>query len=164
MADLRVFAQEEELGSLFLDRGRIRLVYDEAWRNDPAGFPLSLSMPLWAREHGGNVVENYLWNLMPDREATLLELARRYSISPSNPFALVGAHGQDLPGAVQMLPTENVEASIYQEGVKPVSETRLAEFLNRLVLHPSLNRINDDANHFSLAGAQPKKAILWMGG
>ena len=161
--ELRVLVQEEELGSLLLERGRIRLVYDDAWLHSAAAFPLSLSMPMWAREHGGSVVENYLWNLLPDREATLLELARRYSISPRNPFALVGAHGQDLPGAVQVLPPEKVEASVHREGVKLIGEAKLAEFLNRLVLHPSLNRISDDANHFSLAGAQPKKAILWIG-
>ena len=162
--ELRVLVAEEELGSLFLERGRIRFVYEEAWRGGGSAFPLSLSMPLAAAEHSGDAVENYLWNLLPDREETLMALARQYSVSSRNPFALVGAHGQDLPGAVQILPPELVATSIAREGVKWVSEKRLAEFLGLLIQNPGLNRINEDANHFSLAGAQPKKAVLWMGG
>lgn len=43
--ELRVLISEEEVGSLFRDRGRIRLVYDDAWRQAATGFPLSVSMP-----------------------------------------------------------------------------------------------------------------------
>jgi serine/threonine-protein kinase HipA len=162
--ELRVLISEEEVGSLFLERGRIRLVYDEAWRLGVASCPLSISTPLSAREHAGEGVENFLWNLLPDRQDTLAAMARRYSVSPRNPFALVGAHGCDLPGAVQIAPPDQVEAMIKRDGVREVSEAKLAEFLERLVAEPSLNTIAPDAAHFSLAGSQPKKALLHMGG
>jgi len=98
--ELRLLISEEEVGSLFLERGRIRLVYDIAWRLSSIGYPLSVSMPLSAQEHAGAVVENFLWNLLPDRGETIRALARHYSVSPRNPFGLVGAHGQDLPGEI----------------------------------------------------------------
>jgi serine/threonine-protein kinase HipA len=33
-------------------RGGINFLYDDEWRKDPAAYPLSLSMPLGAKEHG----------------------------------------------------------------------------------------------------------------
>jgi serine/threonine-protein kinase HipA len=161
--ELRVLISEEEVGSLHLERGRVRIEYDNPWRLSATGFPLSLSMPLSGREYAGSVVENYLWNLLPDREETVVALARRYAVSPRNPFALIGAHGQDLPGAVQIAPPELVQDVTAREGVKLISEAKLAAFLKRLTVDPSLNRIDADTSHFSLAGAQPKKAILRVG-
>ena len=158
--ELQVLVTDEKVGTLSLDKGRIRFVYDETWRQGIDSFPLSLSMPLTAAEHSGAPIENYLWNLLPDREQTLIDLARRHSVTYSNPFALIGKLGRDLPGAVQIVPTEEIEDAMKREGVKRVGEEALADFLKRLVQNPSLNRINQDANHFSLAGAQPKKAIL----
>jgi hypothetical protein len=64
---------------------------------------------------------------------------------------------------VQIARADNVADVIARDGVKLVSEAKLAEFLRRLVVEPSLNRINDDAAHFSLGGVQPKKALLRVG-
>jgi serine/threonine-protein kinase HipA len=33
-------------------RGRLTFVYDDAWRQAPDAYPLSLSMPLAAKGHG----------------------------------------------------------------------------------------------------------------
>ncbi len=162
--ELRVLVIDEEVGTLTLSKGRINFIYDEAWRQGVDSFPLSLSMPLTASAHSGAPIENYLWNLLPDREQTLMEIARLYGVSYQNPFALVAKLGRDLPGAVQIVPPDEIEEASKREGVRLVSEAALADFLRRLVQSPSLNRINQDANHFSLAGAQPKKAILRISG
>ena len=44
-------------------RGRLTFAYDDAWRNSAEAYPLSLSMSLGAKEHGPEVVENFLWGL-----------------------------------------------------------------------------------------------------
>ena len=52
-------------------QGRLGFAYDEGWRNSAQAFPLSLSIPLGAREHGPAVVEAFLWGLLPDNEMVL---------------------------------------------------------------------------------------------
>jgi HipA-like protein len=53
------------------DDGRVSFTYDEAWRNDPATFPLSLSMPKTAVRYGGGVVSNWLWKLLSESDHLL---------------------------------------------------------------------------------------------
>ena len=58
-----------EIGRVQRDaRGRIKFVYDDEWRKAPDAYPLSLSMPLGAKEHGRTVTEAFLWGLLPDNE------------------------------------------------------------------------------------------------
>ena len=57
--------------------GRLTFVYTEAWRASEAAFPLSLSMPLAAREHGHRAVQAYLWGLVPDNPRVVEWWARR---------------------------------------------------------------------------------------
>ena len=48
--------------------------------NDPAAFPVSLSLPLAAPEHQGLRVRHWLRGLLPDNEARLQEIERRIAI------------------------------------------------------------------------------------
>ena len=76
MSELRVLIDETEIGSLFHDKGgKLRFAYDQEWRNTVDAVPLSLSMPLTATEYGHKTVTPFLWNLLPDREATLRQIA-----------------------------------------------------------------------------------------
>jgi serine/threonine-protein kinase HipA len=52
--ELHALADGRMMGRLRWDRSRDRLsfIYEDAWRNDTASYPLSLSMPLAAAEHG----------------------------------------------------------------------------------------------------------------
>ena len=57
-----------EIGRVNRDaRGRIRFVYDDEWRKAADAYPLSLSMPIGAKEHGRAVTEAFLWGLLPDK-------------------------------------------------------------------------------------------------
>ena len=56
----------KEAGRVHHEHGRLYFVYDDAWRNAEDAYPLSLSMPLAAKEHGRGVIEAYLWGLLPD--------------------------------------------------------------------------------------------------
>ena len=62
----------KEIGQLYRDaRGRLTLVDADAWRHAADAYPLTLSMPLAAKEHGCSVVEALLLGLLPDNERVL---------------------------------------------------------------------------------------------
>ncbi len=147
-------------------RGRWRLRYAQAWRADRSSFPLSLSMPLAAREHGHDVLEAWMWNLLPDNATVLDRWARRFQVSARNPFALVAYVGEDCPGAVQIVRPERVAALEKQEPfqVEWLTQAEIAERLALLERDHAAWRAPQDVGWFSLAGAQPKTALLWHEG
>lgn len=165
MSELRVLIDEEEVGTIQQGgAGRLRFIYDDAWRNRIDAVPLSLSMPLTAKEHPHKVIEPYLWNLLPDREDTLRQIAAEHGISHRNPFALAGARGEDLPGAVQIVPPEKIGELRKRERIARMSEDQLAELLNNRQRAAGRTHIGEDSGFFSLAGAQPKLAVCRIGG
>lgn len=154
----------EEIGRVHRDkRGRFAFVYAEAWREAAGAHPLSLSMPLAAAEHGHAVTEAFLWGLLPDNAAILDRWGRRFHVSPRNPFALISHVGEDCPGAVQFVQPERVDAFLADDagGVEWVDEHGVAERLRLLKADPSAWRAPHDTGQFSLAGAQPKTALLF---
>ena len=64
------------MGVIERDRGgRLRFVYDDAWRQRGDVIALSLSMPLIRREHPHAAIDAFLWGLLPDNEQTLARWA-----------------------------------------------------------------------------------------
>lgn len=58
---LVVLLDGNEVGCVRHDaRGRLTFVYDSKWRDTGGAYPLSLSMPLAAEEHGPAVVQAFL--------------------------------------------------------------------------------------------------------
>lgn len=165
MTDLRVLIDENQIGTIHQGAsGRLRFVYDEEWRNLVDAVPLSLSMPLTKTEHGHKQVEAFLWNLLPDREETLRQIAAEHDISPRNPFALAGARGEDLPGAIQIVPPERLSHLRKRERITRISEADLCELLHNRQLATGKTRKGEDSGFFSLAGAQAKLAVCRVGG
>lgn len=101
MKELVALLDNREVGSVILDRNRLTFVYDDGWRSAPGAYPLSLSMPLAAREHSHSAIESFLWGLLPDNEFILARWAQKFQVSPRNPFALLAHVGEDCAGAVQ---------------------------------------------------------------
>lgn len=156
-----------EIGRVRRDkRGRLAFVYADAWRNAPEAHPLSLSMPVAAAEHGHAAIEPFLWGLLPDNAAILDQWARRFHVSPRNPFALVAHVGEDCAGAVQFVRPERVDACLAAdaEPVEWLDEHAVAERLRLLQADHSAWRAPRDTGQFSLAGAQPKTALLLQDG
>lgn len=136
--------------------------YDEGWRASPAAYPLSLSMPLAQSEHSEQVIEAWLWGLLPDNDRVLQRWGRRFQVSARNPFALLAHVGEDCAGAVQIVRPERV-AHFVENG--PLE----AEWLDDRGIGARLRALRDDSaawrspadrGQFSLAGAQPKTALL----
>ena len=128
-------------------------------------YPLSLSMPLVVDEHEHARIEPWLWGLLPDNDAILARWGQRFHVSPRNPFALLGAVGEDCPGAIQLLRPERVEETLHGDAhhVEWLTETDVAERLRTLRNDQAAWRMARDVGQFSLAGAQPKTALLHDG-
>jgi serine/threonine-protein kinase HipA len=146
--------------------GRLSFTYDDAWRTARGAYPLSISMPMAAAEHGHAVVDAYLWGLLPDNEVILGRWAQRFHVSARNPFALLAEVGEDCAGAVQFVKPERLEACLKADNeiVEWLDEHDVAERLRLLRADSSAWRMPRDTGQFSLAGAQPKTALLFEDG
>lgn len=167
IAELIALLNGREVGRVRRDRrGRLSFTYDEGWRNARGAYPLSMSMPIAAAEHGHAVIDAFLWGLLPDNEAILDRWARRFHVSARNAFALIAEVGEDCAGAVQFVRPERLEACLGAEGemVEWLDEHEVAERLRLLRADNSAWRAPRDTGQFSLAGAQPKTALLFEDG
>jgi len=157
----------KEVGRVRRDaRGRLTFTYDDDWRQASGAFPLSLSMPLGAAEHGPAAVDAFLWGLLPDNELVLDRWAKKFQVSARNVFALISHVGEDCAGAVQFIPPERLETirSGKDDKVDWLDEKGIAERLRTLRDDHAAWRLPRDTGQFSLAGAQPKTALLLKNG
>lgn len=161
--DLDVYIDGRACGRLSqTSTGNLTFTYDEAYRQDEDATPLSLSMPLAAAVHKKRAVLPYLQGLLPDSKTALSAIARRYTVSPNNPFALLEHIGPDAAGAVQIVPrgAGATDAVRSRNQVRRVSHAEVAAMLSQIVAEYTSGAPHDDAvGRFSLAGAQPKIAL-----
>jgi len=145
------------------NNGRLKFLYEETWRSADDAFPLSLSMPLTSPEHSHEKIDTFLWGLLPDNATVLDNWGRQFQVSPRNAFALLSHVGEDCAGAVQFIPPERLEALLAKRsaGVDWLTEQEVAERLRILQADHSAWRLQGDTGLFSLAGAQPKTALLF---
>ena len=152
-----------EIGRVVPDnRGRLSFTYNEQWRTADAAYPLSLSMSLALAEHGNGKIDPYLWGLLPDNEIVLDGWAQKYHVSARNAFALIASVGEDCAGAVQFVHPELVEPMLAEASppIEWLDENGVADRLRALREDHAAWRIPRDTGQFSLAGAQPKTALL----
>ena len=166
-AELIALLNGQEVGRVARDgRGRLSFAYLESWRQAQGAYPLSLSMPLAAAKHGHKPMEAFLWGLLPDNAAILDRWARRFQVSARNPFALMSHVGEDCAGAVQFVCPERLDDVVGQgpSEIDWLDEAGVAERLRALHADYAAWRIPRDTGQFSLAGAQPKTALLYENG
>ena len=166
-AQLLPLVNGREIGRIGRDRrGRLSLVYSDDWRETDGAFPVSLSMPLAAAEHGHRAVEAFLWGLLPDNENVLNRWAQRFQVSARNPFALLSHVGEDCAGAVQFVRPDRLDDIVRQRPpeIEWLEEADVAERLRTLKADHAAWRAPQDTGQFSLAGAQPKTALLFENG
>ena len=120
--------------------GKLTFAYDDRYAT-PDAMELSRSLPLSAREHRDTkIVEAFFWGLLPDNDRILEAWARRYGVSSRSLIGLLSHTGEECPGAVQVVKPDRVEA-LSAPGPEEVA----------WLTH---------AGQLSLAGAQPKTALL----
>lgn len=145
-------------------KGRLEFSYDEEWRGAELAYPLSLSLPLAASMHGADAVESYLWGLLPDNERVLESWAKKFQTSSRNLFALLSHVGEDCAGAVQFVTPGRLGGirSGRADGIAWLSEADVAGRLRALREDHAAWRLPRDTGQFSLAGAQPKTALIFQ--
>lgn len=146
-------------------RGRITLRYDSQWRDDDRAIPLSVALPLSAAEHRHEAVAPWLWGLLPDATATTQAWARSFGVADDDLLGLLAHVGEDCPGAVQFVQLEREHVLLGpDEQPRWVEDAEVAARLRALRVDGAAWRRPHDVGWFSLAGAQPKTALLWHQG
>lgn len=161
--ELIVLLDGKEVGRVYKNvRSRPIFVYTDEWRNAADTYPLSLSMPVGAKEHGRSVVDAFLWGLLPDNEHVLTRWAAKFQVSARNAFALISHVGEDCAGAVQFVAPDRLSAlrSGKKDQVEWLNDSDIAKRLHTLRVDHAAWRLPRDTGQFSLAGAQPKTALL----
>lgn len=165
--ELIAILDRREMGRFFRDmKGRVSFVYDEKWRNAADAYPLSLSMPLTLGEHGNSKTDRFLWGLLPDNEKVLDQWGKKFQVSPRNAFGLIAGVGEDCAGAVQFVRPDRLDAILgkHPPEIEWLTPGDIAQRLRSLREDHAAWRNPRDTGQFSLAGAQPKTALLLEGG
>ena len=165
--ELIALLDDKEAGRVARDnRGKLTFTYNEAWQKAAGTYPLSLSMPLILAEHSNAKIDPFLWGLLPDNEIVLGNWARKFHVSGRNAFGLIASVGEDCAGAVQFVRPERLDAirGAADSSVEWLDEPEIAKRLRVLRADQAAWRAPGDTGQFSLAGAQPKTALLFENG
>ena len=166
-SELIVLLSDREVGRVRQDqRRRLKFIYNDEWREARGAYPLSLSMPLAASEHPHDVIEAFIWGLLPENELVLERWAKKFQVSARSAFALISQVGEDCAGAVQFVRPDRLNAILNSAPVSIdwLEESDIATRLKMLRDDYSAWRRPGDTGQFSLAGAQPKTALLLQDG
>jgi len=159
---LSIIANGQKLGSVTFQSNRLSFRYAATWQAAPAAFPLSVSMPLAQDEHTHEIIEAYLWGLLPDNNTVLDQWGKKFQVSSHNVFRLLEHVGEDCAGAIQFIPQAR-EAELlgqaYTEQVTWLTQDELSERIELVSKNHGIQRVATDQGQFSLAGAQPKIAL-----
>lgn len=117
-------------------------------------------MPLAAEEHGPAAIHAFLWGLLPDNEQVLERWAKKFQVSARNVFALISNVGEDCAGGVQFVTPDRLETLKTGYKIEWLDEPEIANRLQALREDHAAWRLPRDTGQFSLAGAQPKTALL----
>ncbi|HMI51754.1 MAG TPA: HipA N-terminal domain-containing protein, partial [Candidatus Saccharimonadales bacterium] len=161
--ELVAILDRREMGRFVRDnRGRVSFTYDDRWREARDTYPLSLSMPLALPEHGHAKTDPFLWGLLPDNDRVLAQWSRNFQVSARNAFGLIAAVGEDCAGAVQFVRPERLDIILGKAPPKIewLSVNEIAMRLRSLREDQTSWRTPRDTGQFSLAGVQPKTALL----
>lgn len=138
--------------------GVLRLTYlDDARRLGAT--PVSLALPPDIASHVGAPVTTFLRGLLPESDAALDAIGRRYRIDTRDELALLSVVGKDCAGAVQFCAEEEIAATVAREG--SLQECSVGDIEIRL------DEMDTDeyaswtmpGEHWSLGGTQQKFAL-----
>ena len=161
---LTILCKKTHVGDLFYDRSRdrISLQYDQNWSNYSESFPISLSLPMEARNHSDETIRAFITGLLPDNDSVLKSWAKRFHVSEGNPFDLLKNVGEDCAGALQFIQPDRLDVILSGEldEIIKLSEQDLIRHFEELDLTTRAIPTFDSDGRFSLAGAQSKTALL----
>ena len=146
-----------------LDPSRYRLDYLPQWVDHREAVPASLTLPLVPRRHEGEVLSNFIDNLLPDNISVRERWAVDACLANGESFGLLGAYGQDVAGAIQFVPAGTEGATAGQ--LAPLREADVARRIRMIRDDDTLwNDPASSTGRFSLGGAQAKFALANVDG
>ncbi|GAA2240750.1 type II toxin-antitoxin system HipA family toxin [Herbiconiux moechotypicola] len=142
-----------------------RFEYDDEYLARPDSTPISLSMPLRPGTFPPDIVDPFLWGLLPDSSDTLQRWALLASppADEHNPFTLLEHYGRDCAGAIQFIRPEEFDSAGESGPTQWLTDSDIGHQLRALRRDPNAWTFDDTGGRFSLAGAQAKFALLHDG-
>ncbi len=136
---------------------RYRVDYLERYQSTP----LSVSVPLKPGEHE---IGAWLNGLLPDNPLVRRRWQREHDVASTDAVDLLASPiGRDCAGAVQFFrPDETAVMLGRGGGVRPLTNSEVAEIIERLERDESAWSSGHDDGAFSLAGAQSKLALRYQ--
>lgn len=170
--ELCVLLNGVAVGALRRERaGRLRFVYDDGYRRDPAATPLSLSMPLAVAEHTHATISPWLTGLLPDNPDVLRRWGRQFGVAAIGPYQLLATPiGEDCAGAVQFVRPSRLDDILASPGTIEWLREADVEARLRALREDETTWLGDPSRgpsflgQFSLAGRQRKTALLFEKG
>ncbi|WP_240693236.1 type II toxin-antitoxin system HipA family toxin [Thiomicrorhabdus indica] len=144
-----------------LENGALQFQYAEAWLQSPYARSLSLSLPLSKKVYSGDLIYNFLDNLLPDNDAIRAKMQARFHTRTTQPFDLLAAVGSDCVGAIQL--SSDLTPVDLKIHAKPLKEKDVAHLLRNYGVNPLGMQDAEDDFRISIAGAQEKTALLKIG-
>lgn len=125
---------------------------------------LSCCLPVIGGSFKGDVVDNWLGGLLPDRPEVLTRWRSQFDVRRQDPFALLWHVGQDVAGAARFLPADEDQPDEAYQAVDgdlvPLNRDQIAERVRNLRADAAgWLAAGRTAGKFSLAGAQAKFAL-----
>lgn len=146
------------VGTLRRERGQITFNYTDAWPDYPSATALSTTMPLGTTHFGHNIVEPWLWGLLPDDPEVLRRWADHYDVPTSHPLGLLSVQGSDVPGAFTFTDPDRPHHKT-ENTITWLSEADVAARLAQLRVDRTAWLGTPINGRWSLAGAQAKCAF-----
>ena len=152
----------KEAGRIRRDRrGRPSLTYDHDWRAARDAYPFSLSMPLIVAEHGPEPSRRFCGGFFPTMSSCSIAGARRFRSPRAMRSRSSPTSARTAPAPFSSLrPIGGRRCSRATSEVDWLDENGVAERLRMLREDHAAWRGPRDTGQFSLAGAQPKTALL----
>ena len=153
---LNVFLYGKKVGALTeTPSSSLRFTYDEN-----ATEAISVRMPIRKETYPNSYARPFFENLTPESEIKTL-IAKNIGVSENNPFSLLDKLGGDCAGAISLYRDDNVP-SVNNEELVEITDSALINIIKKLPVNPLLT--TDENARLSLAGAQPKFAIVCKDG
>lgn len=158
---LRVLLNGRLVGHLAKEPGgTINFRYDESWLAWEHVLPVSLSMPLQESGFQGETVIAVFENLLPDSDMLRRRIAETVGARGTDAYGLLAAIGRDCVGALQFIAGDEETANATGEIRGDVVDDEAIDKLLRSLPQAPLGLSRDDESRFSVAGTQPKTALL----
>ena len=161
---LYVYLNERRIGAFARNSYNVlSFMYEEKWLSDSENsIPLSLSLPLSQGKYSGDVVYNFLENLLPENAQLRHQLAMNVNIRATDSYSLLKKIGRDCVGALRFTANKEREVTDRLYGRKPITNKEIGDLIRNLDVVPlGINLSENKEFRISLAGFQNKTALLW---